>query len=175
MTYRRRLGWYERMGIRQNYRTCVLLALRIMQEQREKMVKDSKEHYSVIYNGLHEPESEQVRALYFQEYEMEWLDSHWNMLTEFLKQRKNDYTKREQKEMTLFFAEYFSSLLSEMEHMSGAAKLAIPELIRTNQKAIEQMIMFSDEWEERSNQLKVNLKKRKEHFKQLVENVRGKS
>ena len=59
--------------------------------------------------------------------------------------------------------------------MSGAAKLAIPELIRTNQKAIEQMIMFSDEWEERSNQLKVNLKKRKEHFKQLVENVRGKS
>ena len=49
------------------------------------------------------------------------------------------------------------------------------ELIRTNQKAIEQMIMFSDEWEERSNQLKVNLKKRKEHFKQLVENVRGKS
>lgn len=171
MPYSRRSGWCKRMWIDRNYRNCVRLSLQIMQEQRRKLIKDSEEHYSIIYSGLHESCSASTRVLYFQAYEMEWLDNHWNALTEFLRQRKNDYTKREQKEITLFFAEHFSALMSEIENVSGMAKMALPELIRSNQKAIEQMIAISDNWEERSNQLKVNLKKHKEHFKGIIENA----
>ena len=171
MLYSRQSGRCKQMRIGQNYRECVLLSLRIMQEQRKKLIKDSREHYSTIYSGLHEFGSESTRALYFQAYKMEWLDNHWNALTEFLKQKKNDYTTREKKEFTLFFAEYFSALMSELKNVSGPAKMILPELIRSNQKSIEQMIMFSDNWEERSNQLKVNLKKHKEHFKRQVENA----
>lgn len=157
------------MGIKPNYKLCILSSLQIFKEQREKLVKNSKEHYSVIYNGLHESESENARNLYFQAYQMEWLDSHWNALTEFLKQKKNDYTLRERKEITLFFAEHFLSLMSEMENISGFAKMAVPELIKSNRQSIEQMIMFSEQWEEQSNRLKVNLKRHKEHFKRLME------
>lgn len=163
------------MRVGQDYKACVLLSLQVMQGQRRKLLKDSKEHYSTIYSGLHESGSDSTRNLYFEKYEMEWLDSHWNAFTALLKQRENNYTKKEQKEITVFFAEYFSKLMSELENASAAVKVAAQELIRSNQQAIKNMIMFSESWEERSNQLVVSSKKHKEHFKRLLENALNKS
>lgn len=162
------------MRIEQNYKDCVGLSLCVMQELRYKIYKDSKEHYSVIYNGLHESESNNVRDLYFQAYEMEWLDSHWDVLTDLLKRHKNDYKKSAQQDITLFFAEYFSSFMSELDDTTSLAKVAMRELIVAQKAAIEQMIEYSDNWEEKNNQLKVNLKKHKEHFKKLIESSRNK-
>ena len=159
------------MWIEQDYKDCTRLSLHVMRELRYKVYKDSIEHYSVIYNGLHEFESKKVMELYFQEYEMEWLDSHWELLTNLLKQRDKDYKKSEQQEITLFFAKYFSSLMTEVNHSSLTVNTVMRELIAAQKNVIEQMIEFSDKWEERSNQLKVNLKKHKEHYKRLIENV----
>ena len=155
------------MWIEQDYKDCVRVSLQVMQILRYKIYKDSKEHYSVIYNGLHEYGSENVRNLYFQAYEMEWLDSHWDVLTDLLKKHRED--KDAQQNVTLFFAEYFSDLMYEIDIESPLAKVAMREFIAAQRKIIEQMIMFSDKWEERSNQLKVNLKKHKEHYKRLIE------
>lgn len=158
------------MKIEQDYKTCVRFSLRVMQELRDKVYKDSMEHYSVIYNGLHEPESNNVRELYFQAYEMEWLDNHWETLARMLKQYNSEYKRGEQKDITLFFAEYFSKFMSELSTDSLYAKMAMRDLIAAQKKVIEQMISYADRWEERNNQLRVNLKKHKEHFKILIQN-----
>lgn len=155
----------------QDYRLCVKLSLRIMEEQRDKIADDSIRHYSTIYNGLHEFESPNTRTLYFQSYEMEWLDSHWDSLTNILKQNTHRFSVDEKKMITIFFADYFSSLMTECSNSEKLAKLAAPELIKIQQATLEQMIEYSDNWEERSNQLKVNLKKHKEHFKKKVDSV----
>lgn len=162
------------MWIEQNYKNCVSFSLRVMRELRYKIYKDSKEHYSVIYNGLHESESDNVRDLYFQTYEMEWLDSHWDVLTDLLNRHKNDYKKSAQQDITLFFAEYFSAFMTELDDADPLAKVAMRELLKKQKTVIEQMIMYSDNWEEKNNQLKVNLKKHKEHFKKLIENSQNK-
>lgn len=162
------------MWIERNYKDCVRASLYVMQKLRDKICKDTREHYSVIYNGLYERESEKVRDLYFQAYDMEWLDSHWKELTRLLKQRENCYRESERQEITLFFAEYFSNFMSEVNHSSCYAKAAMPELIAAQKQVVEQMILFSDQWEERSNQLKVNLKKHKEHYKQLIAGCQNK-
>lgn len=159
------------MQFERDYKADVILSLHVMQEARNKICKDSKEHYSVIYSGLHESESDNTRELYFQAYEMEWLDSHWDILTVFLNQCKEKYNKSVQKDITLFFAEYFSKYMSEIDNASPLAKGTARELIVAQKKVIEQMLMFADRWEERSNQLKVNLKKHKEHFRRLIESM----
>ena len=154
----------------QDYKDGVRLSLYVMKEMRNKIYKDCKGHYSVIYNGLHESESPNVRNLYFQAYEMEWLDSHWDELTGLMKQHKSEYKKSKQRDITLFFAKYFSSFMSELEGASPLAQGAAHELIAAQKKVIEQMMTFADRWEEKDNQLKVNLKKHKEHFKRLIKN-----
>lgn len=159
------------MWVEQDYKDCTRLSLRVMREMRDKVCKDSIEHHSVIYNGLHEFESKKVMELYFQEYEMEWLDSHWELLTSLLKQYNKDYKESERQEITLFFAEYFSALMTEVTNSSSAVNTVMRELIAAQKNIIEQMIEFADKWEERSNQLKVNLKKHKEHYKRLIESV----
>lgn len=110
-------------------------------------------------------------ALYFQEYELEWIDNHWELLMNVLRQHNMDYKKSEQKEITLFFSKYFSALMTEIVNSSSDVDITIRELIAVQKNIIEQMIEFSDKWEERSNQLKVNLKKHKEHYKRLIEKV----
>ena len=156
--------WMER-----NYKDCVRISLYVMKELRNKICTDSEKHYSVIYNGLHESESENVRNLYFQAYEMEWLDSHWDVLTDLLKQYRKQCGKGQEQEVTVFFAEYFSSILSEIDTHSGIKKAAMREIITAQKEAIEQMIKYADHWEEHRNQLKVNLKKHKEYYRRLIE------
>lgn len=162
------------MWVEQDYKDCVRSSLCAMRILRDKICKDSREHYSVIYNGLHEYESKKVRDLYFQAYDMEWMDSHWNVLADMLKRRGDDYRKSEQQEIALFFAGYFSDFMSELDNSSMFAETAMRELIAAQKDVIEQMIMFSDKWEERNNQLKVNLKKHKEYYKRLIAGCQNK-
>jgi len=156
-----------------DYKDCVRISLYVMKELRNKICEDSEKHYSVIYNGLHESESKNVRNLFFQAYEMEWFDSHWDVLTDLLKQYRKQCGKRQEQEITLFFAEYFSSILSEIGTDSGFEKVAMREVIATQKETIRQMIKCADNWEEHSNQLKVNLKKHKEHYKRLIDRANG--
>lgn len=159
------------MRVMRDYRTCVGISLFVMQKLREKLyIHSAEQRYSVIYNGLHESESVNVRDLYFEAYEMEWLDSHWEALTDLLKQK--GYTKTEQQDISLFFAQYFSSFLEEVDSACPIAKASMRELLVEKKKAIGQMIMYADKWEEQNNQLKVDLKKHKEHFRRLIENTR---
>lgn len=156
------------MRVEQDYRSCVTFSLCVMHQMRVKIYQDVRQHDSVIYNGLHEFESENVRNLYFQEYEMEWFDSHWNALESLLKQ--NGCMKSEQKEKTLFFATYFAEFLPDLNSAEPLAKVAVRELVAAKKKMVEEMIDCADQWEERNNQLKVDLKKHKEYFKRLIEN-----
>lgn len=157
------------MVFRKNdYRFCVKASLQILQKEREKLCCDSVEHNPMIYSGLHEFESETLRKLYFQAYLVEWIDSHWETMDEVL-ERHREYSVNERRCMSVFFAEYFSQLISDCDNSGLLSKLAIPGLLKTKRKALGNMIETSDKWQENSARLKAERKKHKEQFAKLIE------
>ena len=59
------------MKLTGDYRKNVKVSLKIMRTQRAAMYDDVMRHYSGLYNGLHELDSEKVRSLYFEAYHLE--------------------------------------------------------------------------------------------------------
>lgn len=152
----------------EDYRFCVKAALQIMQEQRKKLYDDCVHYEPTIYSGLHTSESDSVRSLYFQAYLVEWLNMHWEAMFEILK-RHNEYTVNQRKEITLFFAEYFSEFISECSEKGLMSKLAIPELLKAQKNQLNEMILFSNKWEQNNNRLRVQMKKGKEQYLKLIQ------
>lgn len=156
------------MIVRQDYRKCVSMSLNIMRNQRESIFNDTIEHYSAIYNGLHEFHSVKTRELYFQAYIIEWTDKHWLLLNEYMIKHKNDMMKNEQRDMTMFFADFFSFFLDEIGDRRSFSCETMHEMIKVKQSAINEMIRYSDKWEEKNNKLQVELKKNKEQFERML-------
>ncbi len=153
----------------ENFRERIIEALQVMQKQREAISEDMRRHYSGIFFGLHETESAKLRALYFEAYQMEWLDSHWTEFAARIRHR----SRSEQRSLTKLFAEFFSQLL-ELPAQEHTALAAAPEFIHAQQAALQELIEMTDEWDERSNQLEVAMKKHKGHYKKLIEEARKK-
>ncbi len=148
-----------------DYRFCVKASLQVMKEQREKIYDDSCNNY-YIYSGLHEM-NEELRSLYFQYYLIEWLDNHWSRMQEILESHP-EYSTDQKKEFTLFYAEYFSNIMTSWTTTGILSKLMIPDILQTQKKTIQEMITFSEKWEQNSNKLKLLLKKHKEQFECLI-------
>ena len=156
------------MKLTEDYRSNVLISLRIMRQLREKLYEDTMRHYSGLYNGLHEPDSERVRALYYEAYLLEWLDQHWEQMAYYLRNR----SKKEQRDMTVFFASFFSELMQKAQDEEAKSSASLSELLKAQLASVNQLIECSDAWDERNNQLQVNLKKHKYHYKKLIEQAR---
>ena len=156
------------MKIQHDYRKSVLLSLKIMHQQREQICNDTLGHYSVIYNGLHEYRSENTRELYFQAYLTEWADRHWLILNEYLSRKKNEMTRNEQRDTVAFFADYYSQLIEEIDKVQNSSGDVMHELLNIKRSAINEMISYSDKWEEKNNKLQVELKKNKEQFERMI-------
>ena len=153
----------------EDYRKNVKASLSVMQMQRLAVYQDVKRHYSALYNGLHEQDSEKVRALYFEAYHLEWLDLHWEKLAQMMQHSR----KKEQQDMAAFFAVYFSELMQNSAGNGMAASIAAPELLRAQLTTVKQLIECSDQWDEKNNQMQVNLKKHKAHYKKLIERAKA--
>lgn len=54
------------------------------------------------------------------------------------------------------------------------SKLLIPNILQTHKETIQEMITFSEKWEQNSNKLKLLLKKHKEQFEYLIKNTKSK-
>lgn len=75
----------------------------------------------------------------------------------------------QRKEMALFFAKYFSDLISECSENGLLSKLAIPELLKVQKRQLKEMILSSEKWEKNTNQLRVQMKKGKEQYQKLIQ------
>ncbi len=148
-----------------DYRFGVKASLQVMREQREKICADSLYHYC-IYNGLHETNKE-LQELYFQYYLVEWLSGHWSKMQEILDSHP-EYSIDQKKQFTLFYAEYFSQMLELCATTGSLSKTMIPNILQAQQDAIQELIMFSEKWEENSNKLRLLLKKQQERFERLI-------
>lgn len=155
-----------------DYKRTSTIAMDIMKISRKKLLDDVMKHNSTIFEGLHEFSSDNVRDLYFEAYTMEWLDGHWKELTEYLRLHKNELRQSEQCDITLYFANFFSNFITEFDNSSDLSKIASHELIKSKKESLDQMLLLSSEWEERSNKMRVEVKKNKEHFKRLIENAK---
>jgi len=154
------------MLVNNDYRFTVKASLQIMREQREKLCSDCLDTGSGIYEGLHELKPEN-RCLYFQSYLTEWLDSHWECLDSVLG-RHPEYTKDQQKQIILFFAEYFSKFLDDYDSSGIMSKLIIPDLLKAEQETLKDMIAINSKWEENLRKLKIEIKKHEEEFRKLI-------
>lgn len=153
-----------------DYRFCVFEALKIMKNQREKLYQDCIELNPVIYNGLHSYDKTSVRDIYFQMYFSEWLGRHWEIMNNILEHHK-EYSNSRKKEMTLFFAEYFSKLSSEIDNKSKVSGVAYPELIKEKNSALREMLIYSERWEQNCGRLRVQIKKCHEQYMQLLKEL----
>lgn len=148
-----------------DYRFCVKASLQVMKEQRENIYYDSCNNY-LIYSGLHET-NEELQSLYFQYYLIEWLDNHWNRMQKILESHP-EYSIDQRREFTLFYAEYFSKIMTSWATTGVLSKMMIPDVLQTQKETIQEMIDFSEKWEQNSNTLKLLLKKHKEQFEHLI-------
>lgn len=148
-----------------DYRFCVTASLQVMKEQRKKIYDDSCNNH-LIYSGLHETNKE-LQTLYFQYYLIEWIDTHWSRMQEILDSHP-EYSLDQKKEFTLFYAEYFSDMMTSWETAGTLSKMMIPDMLQTQKETIQEMITFSEKWEQNSNKLKLLLKKHKEQFELLI-------
>ena len=152
-----------------DYRFCVMSSLQVLKDHREKLCTDSSyAHNSTIYNGLHEFESSSQRDLYFQLYLTEWLDTHWNKMNDLI-DGNQEFRISAQKQMLLFFAEYFSKFIEECSSTGQLAKIAVPDLLKIKKKSLDDMIKVSERWKEQNEQLKSDSKKHREKFRRLIE------
>lgn len=148
-----------------NYRFCVKASLQVMKEQRNRIYDDSQSNH-LIYSGLHET-NEELQTLYFQYYLVEWLDNHWSRMQEIL-ENHSEYSIDQKREFTLFYAEYFSKMMNSWVTTGVLSKMMIPDILQTQKETIQEMITFSEKWEQNSNKLKLLLKKHKEQFEYLI-------
>ena len=148
-----------------NYRFCVEASLQVMKEQRNRIYDDSQSNH-LIYSGLHAT-NEELQTLYFQYYLVEWLDNHWSRMQEIL-ENHSEYSIDQKREFTLFYAEYFSKMMNSWVTTGVLSKMMIPDILQTQKETIQEMITFSEKWEQNSNKLKLLLKKHKEQFEYLI-------
>lgn len=149
-----------------DYRFCVKASLQVMKEQRNMICKDSASGKIQIYKGLHETDSKR-RELFFQYYLIEWLEAHWNGMQKILSDHP-EYTKDQKKEFTLFYAEYFKQMLDSWVTSGALSKLVIPELLKALKSSVQELIQFSDKWEQNSQKLKLLLIKHREQFEKVI-------
>ena len=156
-----------------DYKSSVNLSLNVLCEQRKKLYTDTMTHYSTVYMGLHEFESDTVRNLYFESYQMEWLDNHWNQMRYFLTRSKGEYPIDSQKDITAFFADALSVFIDEYTAKDGALyAVSMSELLKIKKESLNAMIEASERWEEKSNLLQVDLQKHREHYNKLIANAK---
>ncbi|MCC3351640.1 hypothetical protein [Ruminococcus albus] len=156
-----------------DYKSCVETGLLIMQEQRKKLINDCLNLSPTIYLGLHSSESKNLRELYFQSYITEWLSMHWEIMNKII-ESQSDYSKDAQKRMTLFYADYFASFLTEYSNSSISAKLMIPDGLNVQLEQLREMIRYNDKWQLNSNRMRVQMKKSKEQYERLIKEFEAK-
>lgn len=153
-----------------DYRFCVSEALKIMKNQREKLCQDCTNFHPDIYGGLHSYNKPSVRDIYFQMYFSDWLAIHWEQMNSTLEQHK-EYSKDKKKEMTLFFIEYFSKLSEQLDNKSRVSNMAYPELLKEKKRALQEMLTYSENWEQNCNKLRVQMKKGHEQYMQMIKEL----
>lgn len=154
-----------------DYRFEVKLALQVFKSKRKKLSEDSLNYNPDLYFGLHESEKVAARNVYFQYYETIWLSEHWNDMTELLESH-TELRKNEKKQMTIFFSEYFSGLISGCSERGEMSKIIIPELLEIQKEQLHKLIEYSEKWEEISNIMKLQTKKNKEKFKKIIDETK---
>lgn len=155
------------MLINYDYRFCVNASLQVMKEQREQICKDSSEGQNhLIYRGLHEI-NEKLQNLYFQYYLVEWLNDHWRSMQSILENHP-EYSLDQRKSFTLFYAEYFGRMIDSISSSGTLSNLMIPNILQQQKESIEEMLLYSEKWEQNCNKLKLLLIKQREQFERLI-------
>lgn len=154
------------MIINYDYRFCVKASLQVMKDRRKQLCNDTLQYNSIVYNGLHDSKPE-IQKLYFQYYLVQWFNSHWDYMEKILTQHK-EYTRDQRKQMILFFAEYFSTILNHYDSSGVMAKLMIPNLLQVQKENLKEMLALNEKWMENSNKIKVEIKKQDEEFRRVI-------
>lgn len=150
-----------------NSQFCTVMSLQVMKEQRKKLCQDTLNKEPDLYIGLYHEDSSH-RNLFLQYYLLCWFDNHWNTMLDLL-ERHPEFSNDEKKAMILHYAEYFAKMLDMMAESGELAKLAIPELLRLQKASIAELISLSNQWERKTNELRLLFVQHREQFKRMLE------
>ena len=150
-------------------RFCYRLTLQVFQDFRQKLINDTIQKSPFIRSGLHN-QSESTKKLYFERYLIEWLDEHWNEMLRLLKKEQNEHslTVNGKREYSLFFAKYFIGMIQNLQNTSFYAQLAVSDIIKIKIKSLNELLQYSQKWEENCNVLEADLQAHEDEYKQLI-------
>lgn len=156
--------------LEEDYRFCVNMSLQILQEQRRKLYEDSVGLNHILRMGLHKSGKfeQNVQDLYFQKYNVEWLDAHWEKMNQIL-ENHNEYSQTQKKDITLFFVNYFWELFTICCQSDSFSNLIVPELLTTKRQTIDNLLKYAQKWQEKSNLLRADIVKHQEQYQNLLD------
>lgn len=160
-----------------DYRFCVKMSLQVLAEQRKQLMGDSTSINPTIRTGLHKSRELEsaIRHLYFEKYSLHWLDEHWAKMHEILDRHSTEYSKEQQKDITLFFAEHFGGLFSTcFTHTPVFMKSVMPELLKQKSEILQMLINFNDKWEQNSKAILADVAKHDEQYRLLIQKAEQK-
>ncbi len=152
--------------LKRDYKFCVRMSIQILQEQRQKLTEDSINLQAGIGLGLHMSDENQsfVQDLYFQQYCVSWMNQHWERMHIIL-DRYGKYTLEQRRDITIFFAEYFKAIFVDYGQVTP---FLIPNLLEIKKEAIDNLLKYTDKWEQNSNGLRRDLLKHKEQYQKMI-------
>lgn len=148
-----------------DYRFCIKASLQVMKKQRTDIYENSINNY-YVRRGLYEKD-EKRQMLCFQSYSLEWLGNHWVCLRDIFDNHL-EYSTDQKRDFALFYAEFFSKFLDLWRTTGALSKLAIPDILQTLKNAVEELIMCSDKWEEKSKKLELLIMGNEAKFEHLL-------
>lgn len=152
-----------------DYRFTVHLSLLIMKRLRQEIYNKCLLTDTNLYMGLHEID-DQLRTLRFQYTVLDWVDSHWWELHNIL-DAHSEYTVDQKKEITLFFAQYYSKMIDNLELSGTFSKVGTNDLIKMQKQILTELISTGEHWEENSRRLRLEMKKHEEEYNHLIATI----
>lgn len=151
-----------------SYKLCIQSSLQIMMDQRKELIDRCLSYNVMLYSGLHETDTT-IRTLYYQYTIIDWLDFHWANLQTLLEQHQ-EFTIDQKKQITLFFAKYFSKMMDGVEYNNAYSSLSSIDLFRSQKIILNDLIKTGERWEENCRKLRLEMKKNKGKLSQLINN-----
>lgn len=142
------------------YKDC-LDFLAVLENGRKKMIEDFKNDNPDLYMELYQKLGSQLFELYQQKYMIQWLQSQWKDLIEYMK-------KPQSKKTIAHFAEWYGAFLQEEKRSTWEYMVFDEEL-----QALQVLISSNDRWEENVHRVETLLEKNRKIYQDKIQEIRS--
>ena len=147
-------------------------SLFILKEAREQLAQDFIEEEPEIYRPMFQYEkSKEQMVLAKEKYMVSWLDSHWELIENFLQNQELENTIQDG--FRSGFAVVLLRLLEKF-NKDGVSPVSV-SLLKEKVRNLEELLNLGDKHEDRFNKLRYDIERHKRIFARKIDELRRKT